>query len=237
MTIEELEEQIRQNGLSWDDGKKNRFQQYAILLKQWNQKMNLTAVDDEGEVYEKHFLDCVLPLKHHFPGNKVCDVGSGAGFPGLVWAIMQEDLELTLVEPTGKRCRFLTEAAAELGLRNVTVINARAEEIAGQYREVFDVVTARAVASLPVLSELCIPLVRKDGLFLAMKGDRGQEEAEEAGFAVRTLGCVLEHMENDELPEGGKRTNLYYRKIKNTPIQYPRPYARIKKNPLKGKQS
>lgn len=237
MTIEELEEQIRQNGLSWDDMKKNRFQRYAILLKQWNQKMNLTAVDDEEEVYEKHFLDCVLPMKHHFPGNKVCDVGSGAGFPGLVWAIMREDLEVTLVEPTGKRCRFLTEAASELGLGHVTVINARAEEITGEYREAFDVVTARAVASLPVLSELCIPLVRKDGLFLAMKGDRGREEAEEAAFAVRTLGCVLESTETDELPEGGKRTNLYYRKTRSTPPQYPRPYARIKKNPLKGKQS
>ena len=237
MTIEELEEKIRQIGLSWDDRKKNRFQKYAILLKQWNQKMNLTAVDDESEVYEKHFLDCVLPMKHHFPGNKVCDVGSGAGFPGLVFAIMDPSLEITLVEPTRKRCRFLEEAASQLALDHITVVNSRAEDLAEKDREMYDVVTARAVAALPVLSELCIPLVRKGGLFLAMKGDRGQEEAAEAEFAVRTLGCVLENAETDELPESGKRTNLYYKKVKNTPPQYPRPYARIKKNPLKGKQS
>ncbi len=234
MTIEQLREQAEKLEVTWDDKMKNRFEKYAILLKQWNQKMNLTAVDEPEEVYEKHFLDCLLPLKHHFPGNNVCDIGSGAGFPGLVFAIADASLSLTLVEPTGKRCRFLEEAVRELELDNVTVVNERAEEHVRTHRESYDVVCARAVAALPVLAELCIPLVRAGGLFLAMKGERGTEEAEEGAFAVKTLGCTADGAETDTLPSAGTRTNLFYKKTRKTPPQYPRPYARIKNRPLKG---
>ncbi len=232
MTIEELAEQTIRAGTAWNDTMKNRFQTYAILLNQWNQKMNLTAVDQPEEVYEKHFLDCILPLKTEFPGKRVCDVGSGAGFPGLVFAIADTSLEVTLVEPTGKRCRFLEAVCSELSLDNVTVVNARAEDYAEDHRESFDVVTARAVASLPVLSELCIPLVRKNGIFLAMKAEKGMAEAEEGAFAVKALGCRLSDVMKESLPDGSVRINLVYAKEKNTPPQYPRPYAKIKKKPL-----
>ena len=235
MNIEQLVDMTGYEGISWDDMMKNRLELYAILLRQWNQKMNLTAVDDPEEIYEKHFLDSMLPLKIPMDVHTVCDVGSGAGFPGLVYAIVKPEWNVTLLEPTGKRCRFLEEVTRQLDLENAEIINARAEELVVTKRESFDLVTARAVAVLPVLAELCIPLVKQNGIFLAMKGERGEQEAEQAAFAVKTLGCVLEHMEKDELLSSGSRVNLYYRKDKRTPRQYPRQYAKIKKNPLRGK--
>lgn len=232
MQIEELEKHAVDLGISWDDTMKSRLIRYAELLKEWNQKMNLTAVDEPEMVYEKHFLDCMLPLQVHFPGNKICDVGSGAGFPGMVFAIADPDLQATLVEPTGKRCRFLEEVIKELDLKNVTVLNERAEEHVMKFRAYYDVVCARAVAGLPVLAELCIPLVRKDGIFLAMKGDKGLEEAIEGTFAVKTLGCRESGTIMQNLPDGSERVLLVYRKEKDTPEQYPRPYAKIRKKPL-----
>jgi len=194
--------------------------------------MNLTAITEYEEIIEKHFYDCLLPLKNVGLSGKVCDVGSGAGFPGLVWKIVNPEVEFVLVEPTGKRCTFLNEVINQLGLEKITVINKRAEEYVLEEREVFDYVTARAVANLRVLSELCIPLIKVNGMFVALKGMHGDEEAEAAKHAMDVLGAELVNKENTNLDEGDNRVNLYYKKVKATPNEYPRNYGRIKKKPL-----
>lgn len=207
------------------------FEAYLITLVRVNQTMNLTAITQPEEVYEKHFLDCAM-IETFIPQDaSVADVGSGAGFPGLVLAIVRPDVHLTLIEPTGKRCAFLESTAQSLGLTNVTVLNARAEELP-QYRERFTVVTARAVANLAILMELCVPLLAINGRFIAMKGSKGLEELEEAESASKKLRLTLVSAQPVELPTAGQRVNLVFEKTQATDIKYPRPYGQIKKKPL-----
>ena len=232
MTIEELRQEIRNRNLPADDSAVEAMLRLTAILKEWNGRFNLTAIDEPEEVYEKHLLDCLIPLSHIHPEGSVCDVGSGAGFPGLVWAAALPEVSFTLLEPTQKRCRFLEAAAEEMGLKNVTVVNQRAEEFAAASRESFDTVTARAVANLPVLSELCVPLVRTGGTFAAMKGSHGTEEAEEAAYALKTLGCQEYRLFEDTLPNGEKRVLVTAVKQKPTDRKYPRAYAKIKQKPL-----
>lgn len=232
MTLEELRQKAGELGISLTDEMLSQLSQDAVLLREWNEKMNLTAITEPEEVYQKHFLDSLIPLGEAEIHGTVCDVGSGAGFPGIIWAIACPDLKLVLLEPTGKRVAFLNEVISQLKLQNVIAVNERAEDYAKQHRESFDAVTARAVAPLPVLAELCIPLLKKNGLFIAMKGSRGREEAAEARHAVSVLGAENEKMVDTSLETGDLRTNLIYRKVKSTPAEYPRPYARIHKKPL-----
>ena len=231
MTIEEF---VREN--SWikagSEDAVRMFTIYLEALQEWNQKMNLTAIKEPEEIIEKHFYDCLLPLKTGLIHGSVCDVGSGAGFPSVVWKIADPDLTVTLVEPTGKRCMFLREVIRLLELKGIEVCCERAEEHVREHRASYDIVTARAVAGLPVLAELCMPLVKKGGLFAAMKGAKGLEEAEEAKHAFHVLGGELEQVRHCRLHTGDTRVNLYYRKTAETPPKYPRSYALIKKRPL-----
>lgn len=231
MRIEELEEKCREKDILLNDKQKNQLLLYAEILKTWNEKMNLTTITEKEEVIEKHFYDSILPLFDMEISGSVCDVGTGAGFPGVVWKIVKPDLSVTLVEPTGKRCTFLKEVISQLHLTDISVCNVRSEEHVIQYRERYDVVTARAVANLRLLSELCIPLVKENGLFIALKGMKGDEEKEEAKHASDILGCVLEKEVKYSLPSGD-RVNLYYRKVRRTPEKYPRNYGQMKKKPL-----
>lgn len=231
MTIEELVRKSAEAGIVIDEAMLSRLQKYTNMLVEWNNRMNLTAIVDPLEIHEKHYLDCLLPLRAVPENCTVCDVGSGAGFPGVVWAIIRSDLHVVLLEPTGKRCTFLNALIRELSLENAEVVNARAEEYVKEKRESFDVVTARAVASLSVLSELCIPLLKCGGIFLAMKGSKGIQEDEEAQSAIEKLGCKKEETLIDTL-SFGERVNLIYRKVRNTPEKYPRNYGQIKKKPL-----
>ncbi len=232
MTIEELIKKAAELGISLQEKQITQLEQYAILLAQWNEKMNLTAITEHNEVVEKHFYDSILPLAKTSIAGKVADVGTGAGFPGVVWKIVKPELEVSLIEPTGKRCTFLNEVIQQLGLENIHVYNTRAEEQVKLERQQYDVVTARAVANLRVLAELCIPLVKVNGLFLAMKGSNGNTEAKEAKHATDILGVELEDTQDTSLYMGDMRINLYYRKVKDTPAQYPRNYGQIKKKPL-----
>lgn len=232
MTIEELKEKAASRDIALNNEMCEQLSQYADLLIEWNQKMNLTAITEKGEIVEKHFYDCIVPLSDAEFHGSCADIGSGAGFPGLVWKIVRPDLSVTLVEPTGKRCTFLNEVIAQLKLKNVTVINRRAEEYAADRREAFDIVSARAVASLPILCELCLPLVKVNGMFVAMKGRKGKEEEKEALNAVKKLGAVLDKEAEENLPDGDSRVVLYYHKAEHTPSRYPRNYGQIKKKPL-----
>lgn len=232
MRITDLPDICRQSGIEIDDGQIKQFGRYMELLMEWNEKINLTAIREPEEIVEKHFYDCLLPLALGRIGGRTADIGSGAGFPGLVWKIANPELSMVLVEPTGKRCTFLKTVISELGLQNIEVVNQRSEDYVREARESFDVVTARAVANLRVLCELCVPLVRKGGLFVPMKGSSAKEEAAEAAHAMKVLGCTVEAIQETNLPSGDIRNNIFCRKTANTPPEYPRHYGRIKKQPL-----
>lgn len=225
---------LRQHGVVVSDRQLEQFATYAKMLVEWNEKMNLTAIVDEAEIYEKHFLDSILPSFDIPLKGSLCDIGAGAGFPSIPLKIIYPDLQVTIVETLGKRVTFLNELCKKLGLSGVTCLHARAEEAVEDLRESFDFVSARAVANLPMLCELCIPYIKINGHFIAMKGSSGHEEMAEAKKAVRILGCKAVGVYDVELSDGSKRVNIDYQKIHATPKQYPRQFAKIKKSPLKG---
>jgi 16S rRNA (guanine527-N7)-methyltransferase len=232
MTIEELRTASDEIGIHLTEEMMEQLETYCSLLQEWNEKINLTAIKEKEEIIEKHFHDSLLPLAGRRLEGTVADVGTGAGFPGLVWKIVFPELSVALIEPTGKRCTFLKEVIDQLHLKGITVYNERAEEHALKHREEYSAVTARAVANLSILAELCVPLLKKDGLFIAMKGSQGHQEAIAAQHAMKVLGCTLEEEKETSLSEGDHRVNLFYRKTGHTPIEYPRNYGRIKKQPL-----
>lgn len=231
MTPEELKKACEKINIEITDEMLEQFSMYADLLKEWSEKMNLTAITDKEEVYEKHFYDSILPIDVNVQG-KIADVGSGAGFPGIVWKIVRPDLKVSLIEPTGKRCTFLNEVIRQLHLKDIQVFNERAEEHVKEHREEYDVVTARAVANLRVLAELCVPLVKTDGIFLTMKGNHGDEEVHEAKNAIDILNIELIDREKTRLLNGDERQIFIFRKKGSTPKKYPRNYGQIKKKPL-----
>ena len=208
---------------------------YGNLLLEWNEKLNLTAITDPYEVVIKHFLDCILFFKNvDVPKNaSVIDVGTGAGFPGVVLKIIRPDINLTLLDSLNKRIIFLREITESLGL-DANCTHMRAEEGGKNplYREQYDIATARAVAQLPVLSEYCLPFVKKNGLFVAMKGPTGAEEAEEAARACHILGGDKPQIICEKLPTNEERSFILIKKISQTPPKYPRISAKISKQPL-----
>lgn len=209
------------------------FSLYSDLLAEWNEKFNLTALHKD-EFMEKHFYDSLLLIRtHSFAEQRVLDVGTGAGFPGLPLKIVFPELDLFLVEPTTKRCTFLEEVVNRLNLKKVTIINKRAEELDHSFREGFDVVVARAVAQLPIILELTIPYVKVDGIFIALKGPSGDDEVEDSKHALKTLSAKLVKSDKAYLPsDNSLRLNLVFLKLKVTSDKYPRNYALIKRKPL-----
>lgn len=223
---------LKQNGVQLNNTQIKQFEDYASMLIEWNQKMNLTAITDLDEIYEKHFLDSILPCFDIKLEGTFCDVGAGAGFPSIPLKIIDPDLQVTIVETLGKRITFLNALCEKLQLEDVVCVHARAEEYAKDHRESFDIVSARAVANLPLLSELCIPLVKEGGCFLALKGANGDEEYGLAKKAIQLLGCKVEQRDEKQLSDGSRRINFVFRKVKPTPSKYPRAFAQMKKNPL-----
>lgn len=234
MNYGEMTSLLKQRGIKISNETCVKFDQYLHLLVEWNEKFNLTSITSEGEVIEKHFYDCLLASDPTLMVNQnVADLGSGAGFPGLVWAIAYPTCQFTLIDATKKKCSFLEEVAKALNLDNVKVINGRIEQLPPELRESFDIVTARAVAELRILLELGTPLLKIGGTFIAMKGSQGEEELQKATHACRVLGLGEAKILHSELPNSdGKRINLYLPKIKKTEKRYPRNYADIKKKPL-----
>ena len=231
MTEQNFIQECEKIGLTISLEQIDQFKRYKDLLLEWNEKMNLTAITEEEEVWEKHFFDSILPFVN-CEFKTLCDVGSGAGFPGIPVKIVKPEIEITLVEPLQKRCKFLETVVKELGLANVKIENKRAEDFVKEKREYFDCVSARAVARLSILAELCMPLVKMNGTMIALKGKNGHEELEVAKKAVSMLGMKLEREEVDSLENQATRVNLYFRKVKHTPSKYPRAYGQIKKKPL-----
>ncbi len=221
-------------GLCRDKTTLAAFRRYCELLAEWNEKMNLTAVCGEDETALLHFLDCAALLPHIPEGSvRILDVGSGAGFPGLVLKILRPELDLTLLDSLQKRVRFQQAVCEKLGLEGVRCLHLRAEEAPPEMRESFQLVVSRAVARLNVLAELCVPFVEPGGCFLAMKGPAAAEELAEALPAMRKLGCGKAEILPCRVPLlEAERSAVFAKKTGHTPKGFPRRYAQIKKQPL-----
>ena len=207
---------------------------YGELLIETNKVMNLTAITEPKDVASLHFLDSAALLTLTDLKNKsVVDVGTGAGFPGMPLRILEPSIRLTLLDSLGKRIHFLQGVCDELGLSDVACVHSRAEEFAAKHRESFDVATSRAVAALPMLSELCLPLVKMGGVFLAMKAVDSEEEINSAKRAISLLGGKIREVKDYPIP-GTEVTHrlVVVEKIAQSPAKYPRAFAKIKKNPL-----
>ena len=226
-------------GLVFSSQQLEQFNKYYIMLVETNKVMNLTAITEPEEVAVKHMIDSLLAFDEKlFVGKTLADVGTGAGFPGIPLKIYCPSLKVTLIDSLGKRLKFLEAVINELGLENITCEHLRAED-AGRnkkFRERFDLVTARAVARLSVLAEYCLPLAKKDGYFIALKGSKFAEEIEEGKAAVKILGGKLLSAEEVKLPglDDG-RAIVRIAKIKATPGQYPRKAGTPEKQPLGSK--
>lgn len=233
MNKEEFVKEVEKLGISVDDKILKSLNTYYEMLIDYNSHTNLTRITDEEEVYLKHFYDSLTLIKAVKLNNQtLLDVGTGAGFPGLVLKIVFPDLKVTLVDSLNKRIIFLNNVIEKLNLKGINAIHERIEDYAKDNRESFDIVTSRAVASLPVLSEMCIPLVCERGLFIPMKAD-AKEEINSSQNAIKTLGGVLKNTILFKLPkDGGERTLVVIEKIKKTSVKYPRKFNEIKKKPL-----
>ena len=208
--------------LGLDTSRVETLERFSSLLLKKNEVMNLTAITEP---------DAVAQL--HLKGKTVVDVGTGAGFPGMPLRILEDDFDLTLLDSLGKRVHWLSEVCDTLHLTRVSCVHARAEEFAAQHREQFDVATSRAVAQLSVLSELCLPLVKVGGQFIAMKSVDTEDEIAAAKSAIKTLGGHIVKVEDYTIPTSDVVHRLVIvEKVSPTPRAYPRAFAKIKKAPL-----
>ena len=225
---------IKEEKINLIANQEEKFEKFCKILKEYNEKFNLTSITDDEGIYEKHFTDS-LKGEEFFPLNaEVIEIGSGGGFPSVPLKIARDDLSFTLLEATEKKCGYLRIVGKELGFENFNVVCGRAEEFGKkeEFREKFDVATARAVARLNVLCEYCLPFVKKGGYFVAYKGD-AEEEIKEAEKAVEILGGKIVEIKDFVLSEkSGRRNIIVIKKERETPSEYPRLNGAIKKKPL-----
>ncbi len=222
-------------GVTLDDALAARLAEYANLLKAWNKKMNLTAITDDADIATKHFLDSLTALCTNRVNGKVMDVGTGAGFPGLVLKIVKPELSMTLLDSLNKRITFLGNVCDELNIGGVELIHARAEDVGrnASYRGKFDTVVSRAVANLTVLSEWCIPFLKRGGYFLALKGPLAEQELKDARRAIKILGGEVEDVCETDIPFTDlKHKIIVIKKVGQTPLKYPRKAGIATKIPI-----
>ena len=232
-----LKNGLKNLGISVDDKMLNDFNIYREILVDWNQKMNLTGIEDEKEVYIKHFLDSVSAVTNGYikDGVSIIDVGTGAGFPGLPLRICLRNIELTLLDSLNKRLKFLNNVIDELGLESIETVHGRAEDIARkeEFREQYDLCVSRAVANLSTLSEYCIPFIAKNGKFISYKSSISSEEIQNAKSAIKILGGAVVEEKTVHLPcSDMDRTFVVVNKTNNTEKKYPRKAGTPSKEPL-----
>ena len=218
-----------------NEEKAKKLYHFSNILIETNKLFNLTAITDEKDIILKHFADCATVLEYIPKGASVIDVGCGAGFPSLPIAILRDDITVTALDSTAKKINFINSTAQRLELCNITAITSRAEDFASKNGEKFDVSISRAVARLNILDELCLPLTKVSGLFIAMKSSKGEEEFEEAKQGIQKLGGSLESKRQISLTLDGQRIEreiFLLRKLNRTPSQYPRNYSQMSKKPL-----
>jgi len=228
-----LKEGSKKLGIELSDAQVETLMRYKELLVEWNEKINLTAITDDFGVYTKHFLDSLTTLLTDKVKGDVIDVGTGAGFPGLVLKIAKPEINLTLLDSLNKRINFLKEVSGEMGLEGIEFIHARAEDGARRVRERFDTVVSRAVANMTVLAELCLPFVKVGGYFLALKGPMAEEELANAKRAIKILGGEIEDIFSAEIPYTDlSHKIIIIKKVRQTPMQYPRKAGIPSKTPI-----
>lgn len=231
LDIIEFEKQLNNRNITLTAQKIEQLNFYAEYLVEYNEKVNLTSILEYEDILDKHFYDSLLLVDRKLSGSFV-DVGSGAGFPGMVIKIVFPELRVLLIEPIKKRCVFLESLIEKLGLKDIEVINERAEDYVLKHREEYDYVTARAVTNLNNLIEICGALVKENGYFICLRGKDGLNEIEMASKAIKTMNFEVESIKNDHLINGDLRVISYFKKIGKSPLKYPRKYNIIKKNPL-----
>ncbi|MBR3230370.1 MAG: 16S rRNA (guanine(527)-N(7))-methyltransferase RsmG [Bacilli bacterium] len=232
MNLDEFKSEVEKLGILVDDNKLSLLEKYYELLLDWNQKMNLTAITDKESVYLKHFYDSLTVCKviDLTKEDSFCDIGTGAGFPGLVIKIFFPHLKMTLIDSLNKRIKFLSVVCDELDLEDVTLVHGRAEDFARENRNSFDVVTARAVSSFNILLEYSMPIVKNGKYFIAM---RGIDDSDGGCHALRVLNSKIVTKECFNLPcENSSRTVIKVKKNSDIDLKYPRKFSEIKKNPL-----
>lgn len=237
MNPENFRAALKEQGMDLTEQQMEQFALYFQTLVEWNEKMNLTALTAEEDVYLKHFYDSVSAAFYYdfSRGGQICDVGAGAGFPSIPLKICYPQLKVTIVDSLKKRIGFLNHLATRLGLEDVAFYHDRAENFGKNiaFREKYDIVTARAVARMSVLSELCLPLAKKDGVFIAMKGAQAEGELDTASSALEILGGETESIHTFALPrEESERSVILIRKKRKTPKKYPRKAGTPNKEPL-----
>lgn len=230
-----LQSEAEKIGVDLGEYGADRFDSYAERLVRWNEHVNLTAITEPDDIVIKHFIDCLYIMKYvaFKKDEKLVDVGTGAGFPGMPLLIANPDLDVTFVDSMEKRIGFLRDVLKNIGLTG-TRIHERAEVVGkdADYREKFDYATARAVAPLNVLCEYCLPLVKVGGLFVSLKGSSGMEELKAAENAINVLGGEVAKAVEYQLPNGDGRSIIIIRKISQTPTKYPRKSKKIDTKPL-----
>lgn len=232
MNKEEFKNYIEELGLKLTEEQLSQLEKYASFLLEYNEHTNLTAIREEADVYLKHFYDSLSIVNYIDFKNyeTLVDIGTGAGFPGMVLKIVFPHLKVTLIDSNNKKIKFLEELTKILNIQNVETINARSEEYARSHKDSYDIVTARAVTSMPILSELCLPLVKIDGYFIPLKSDISSE-LPAAKDIIKELNGSIESINEFKLPiEESKRTIIKIKKIDRTPDKYPRTYDKMKKS-------
>lgn len=233
--MEKIIEILSSNGVEQD--KSEQFGKYYQMLIEWNEKINLTAITEETEVAYKHFLDCISVFESKVieSGDRIIDIGTGAGFPGIPMKIYDSSLKITLLDSLKKRINFLNEVTNFLGLTDVTTLHGRAEDYGAskEHREKYDICVSRAVANLATLSELCLPFVKVGGYFIAMKGPKADEELDGAKKAIGLLGGKVEKVINYDISDKDFDHNMILiKKISATSTKYPRKAPKPSKEPL-----
>ncbi len=233
-----LKDALKNMGLPYDEQTMEKFRLYMEGVLQWNEKVNLTRITDPDEFISKHFIDSILccGFDEFKCADRIIDVGTGGGFPGVPLAIVSPDKEYVLMDALNKRLKIIDELCDKAEIRNVTTVHSRAEDLAvkKEYRQQFDLCVSRAVANSAVLAEYCLPFIKRGGYFLAYKGPDVYEEAREAEKAIRILGGELTEIRDSNLKDFGiDHKIMVIKKIKDTPAKYPRKAGTPSKIPLK----
>ena len=232
MNYIEFQNELAKHEIVFSSKQLEQFKIYQEFLVEENNKINLTSIVEEEEIIDKHFYDSSLFLFYKKIDGSLVDVGTGAGFPGVVLKIINPDIKLVLIEPIKKRCLFLEKLIQKLKLNDVEIINERAEDYSLKVREKYDFVTARAVSNVSSLIEVSGAMVKKNGYFICLRGKDGRKEIEESKEAITKMGFSIQDTVDEKLFDGSSRVISFFKKEKETDKVFPRKYSIIKKNPL-----
>ena len=236
--MKELQNALEQLNIPYTEETLEKYRLYMEGIIEWNEKVNLTSITDKDEFIKLHFVDSIMsvPTEEFQKANKIIDVGTGGGFPGIPLALAAPDKEFVLMDSLNKRIKIINQLCEEIGITNVTAVHARAEELAKNkaHRQNYDLCVSRAVANLSTLSEYCLPFIKQGGWFLSYKGPDTDKELADAKKAIKILGGQIDREELASLESSGlEHKIIFIKKVKDTPAKYPRKAGTPSKEPLK----